>query len=145
MHDAQSPTSSSTKPSTPSAATTPPPPPKAAVAAPENWFDLEVGDCLTAVPQIDLGEVTAPVVDCAEAHRAEVYRRAPLEVNAATADVADKTCADAIGPYTGGGRYAVTYLIDSNQDRTADNPLPSTVICLLQSADGSALTGSARR
>lgn len=90
-----------------------------------------------------------PVVDCAAAHQAEVYRRSPLEVNAATADIADKTCADAIAPYTGRARgdrrYAVTYLIDSNQDRTADNPKPSTVICLLQSVNGSALTGSARR
>ena len=39
----------------------------------------------------------------------------------------------------------MTYLIDSNQDRTSNNPLPSTVICLLQSANGHPLTGSARR
>ena len=43
------------------------------------------------------------------------------------------------------GSYAVTYLIDSNQDRTSNNPLPSTVICLLQSANVHPLTGSARR
>jgi hypothetical protein len=39
----------------------------------------------------------------------------------------------------------VTYLIDSGQDRTSNNPLPSTVICLLQSASGQPLTESARR
>jgi hypothetical protein len=39
----------------------------------------------------------------------------------------------------------MTYLIDSNQDRTSNNPLPSTVICLLQAADGGPLTGSAHR
>jgi hypothetical protein len=38
----------------------------------------------------------------------------------------------------------VSYLIDSNQDRTSNDPLPSTVICLLQAANGGPLTGSAR-
>ena len=45
----------------------------------------------------------------------------------------------------GGDTFAVTYLIDSNQDRTSDNPLPSTVICLLQAVGGQQLTESARR
>ena len=44
-------------------------------ATQKNWFDLQVGDCLGAVPQVDLGEVTVPVVDCTTAHRAEVYLR----------------------------------------------------------------------
>jgi hypothetical protein len=39
----------------------------------------------------------------------------------------------------------MTYLIDSNQDRTSANPLPSTVICLLAASNGGPLTGSARR
>lgn len=40
--------------------------------------------------------------------------------------------------------YAITYLIDSDQDRTSNNPYPSTVICLLQSAQGKSLIGSAK-
>ena len=51
--------------------------------------------------------------------------------------------------YTGqpfnGSPFTVTYLIDSNQDRTANNPTPSTAICFLQAADGGPLTESARR
>ena len=39
----------------------------------------------------------------------------------------------------------MTYLIDSNMDRTGATPMPSTVICLLQSANGQPLTGSVRR
>ena len=30
-----------------------------------NWFDLDVGDCLTVLPRIDLGDVAVPVADCA--------------------------------------------------------------------------------
>ncbi|MDT5390005.1 MAG: hypothetical protein QOE04_3646, partial [Mycobacterium sp.] len=33
----------------------------------------------------------------------------------------------------------------SRQDRTSDNPLPSTVICLLQAADERPTTGSAHQ
>jgi hypothetical protein len=69
-------------------------------------------------------------------------------VNAAIADVADSQCAAGVADYTGrpgGEAFTVTYLIDSNQDRTSANPLPSTVICLLQARDGRQLTGSARR
>ncbi|MHA3020924.1 hypothetical protein ACXPWS_11740 [Mycobacterium sp. BMJ-28] len=40
--------------------------------------------------------------------------------------------------------FTISYLIDSNQDRTAANPLPSTVICLLQAAGGAPLSTSAR-
>ncbi len=58
-------------------------------------------------------------------------------------------CAEGFVDYTGqpfnGNSFAVTYLIDSNQDRTANNPTPSTAICLLQAADGGPLTESARR
>ncbi len=104
---------------------------------------------MTEIPQVDLGEVTASVVDCATAHQAEVYLRAPVTVDAAIADVADRRCNAGVADYTGrsvaSGGYVVTYLIDSNQDRTVDNPLPSTVICLLQSADGQPLRASARR
>ena len=113
-----------------------------------KWVDLEVGDCIADVPAVDLGAVTVSLVDCAAAHAAEVYLRAAVEVNAAIADVANRSCEAGVPEYTGrpvdGNAYAVTYLIDSNQDRTSNNPLPSTVICLLQSASGQPLTESAR-
>jgi hypothetical protein len=115
----------------------------------KNWFDLKVGDCVTEIPAIDVGAVTATLVDCATAHQAEVYLLAPLAVDTAIADVAQQKCNEGFAPYTGqgvaGSRYAVTYLIDSNQDRTADNPTPSTAICFLEAANGGPLTGSARR
>lgn len=115
----------------------------------KNWFDLEVGDCLTEIPAIDLGVVTATLVDCAKPHQAEVYLLAPLAVNTAIADVANQKCVDGFSPYTGqsveGSPFTVTYLIDSNQDRTSNNPTPSTAICFLQAAKGGSLTESARR
>jgi hypothetical protein len=93
--------------------------------------------------------VTVSVVDCALAHAAEVYLRTDVEVNAAIADVADRECDAGFTRYTGqavgSSLFVVTYLIDSNQDRTSANPLPSTVICLLQAPTGGPLTGSARR
>jgi len=120
------------------------PAPSPAPPRTRNWFELEVGDCLTVLPQIDLGEVAVPLTDCAAPHAAQVFLRAPVEVNAAIAQVADRKCAAGLSSYTGGsGRYSITYLIDSNQDRTANSPLPSTVICLLQTVDGRPLTGSA--
>ena len=92
--------------------------------------------------------MTVTLVDCATAHAAEVYLRAAVEVNAAIADVADRECAAGVSQYTGrvlaGSAFVVTYLIDSNQDRTSANPTPSTVICLLQAANGQPLTDSAR-
>jgi hypothetical protein len=114
-----------------------------------KWVDLQVGDCIAEVPAVDLGEVSVSIVDCATAHAAEVYLRAPVEVNAAVADVANGVCATGVPGYIGrpvdGSPYSVTYLIDSGQDRTANNPLPSTVICLLQSTNGQPLMASARR
>jgi hypothetical protein len=93
--------------------------------------------------------VTVTIIDCATAHEAEVYFRAAMGVNAAIADVADRECDVGFSQYTGrsvdGSPFAVTYLIDSNQDRTSSNPDPSTVICLLQAPDGRPLTESARR
>jgi hypothetical protein len=115
----------------------------------EKWIDLQVGDCLAQLPPNDPSVVTVTVVDCASPHEAEVYLRGPLAVNAAVADVANQRCAAGFSQYTGrsvdGGSFAVTYLIDSNQDRTSDNPAPSTVICLLHDANGQPLTHSARR
>jgi len=136
-----------------STVSTSPPPTVAAPPMPltpdtHKWVDLQVGDCIAEVPAVDLGEVSVSLVDCATAHAAEVYLRAPVEVNAAVADVANGVCAAGVPDYTGrpvdGSPYSVTYLIDSGQDRTANNPLPSTVICLLQSANGQPLTASAR-
>jgi hypothetical protein len=93
--------------------------------------------------------VTVTVVDCATAHAAEVYLRGPMAVNAATADVANQQCTAGFSQYTGrsvdSSAFTVTYLIDSNQDRTSDNPAPSSVICLLHATNGQPLTGSARR
>lgn len=119
------------------------------IARTEKWIDLQVGDCLAQLPPTDPGVVTVTVVDCATAHAAEVYLRAPMAVDAAIADVADQQCAAGFSQYTGGSvdgsSLTVMYLIDSNQDRTSDNPTPSTVICLLHATNGQPLTGSARR
>lgn len=114
----------------------------------EKWIDLRAGECVTDLPPADGSRVNVTVVDCATAHLAEVYLRAPMAVDAAIATVANRDCAAGFAPYTGqpvaGSRFLITYLIDSNQDRTGANPTPSTVICLLQSANGQPLTGSAR-
>ena len=114
----------------------------------KNWFDLDVGDCLTEIPAIDLGVVTATLVDCATPHQAEVYLLAPLAVNTAIYQVASEKCAKGLVDYTGqpfnDGPFTVTYVIDSNQDRTANNPNPSTAICFLQAKNGGPLTKSAR-
>jgi hypothetical protein len=127
-----------------------------AVAAPappqsprtKNWVDLDVGDCLLDPPPSDPSVVSVAIVDCATNHVAEVYSRVPVAVNAAIADVADKECAASLSDYTGrpgGNGFVMTYLIDSRQDRTSNNPHPSTVICVLQATAGAPLTQSARR
>ncbi|WP_231983694.1 hypothetical protein [Mycobacterium sp. E2733] len=114
-----------------------------------KWIDLQVGECVADLPPVDLSRVTVTVVDCATPHLAEVYLRAPMAVDKAVAIVANKDCSDGFAPYTGrsvqGSPFSITYLIDSNQDRTGANPTPSTVICLLQAANGQSLTGSAHR
>ena len=112
----------------------------------EKWIDLQVGECVTDLPPADLSRVTTTVVDCATAHLAEVFLRAPLAVDTAIAKVADRDCTAGFTPYTGkyidGSTFLITYLIDSNQDRTGALPNPSTLICLLQAVNGQ-LTGSA--
>lgn len=124
-------------------------PPPTRSARIEKWIDLQVGDCLAQLPPTDPSVVTVTVVDCATTHAAEVYLRGPMPVDTAIADVADRQCAAGFAYYTGrsvdGSSLAVTYLIDSNQDRTSDNPTPSTVICLLHATNGQLLAGSARR
>lgn len=115
----------------------------------EKWVNLQIGDCVADLPPADLSRVTITVVDCASAHLAEVYLRAPMAVDTAIANVANRDCTAGFAPYTGkspdGGAFSITYLIDSNQDRTGADPTPSTLICLLQSATGQPLTGSAHR
>jgi hypothetical protein len=115
----------------------------------EKWIDLKVGECVADLPPADLSRVTVTVVDCGTAHLAEVYLRAPMAVDTAIVNVANRDCATGFASYTGqsvdGSPYSVTYLIDSNMDRTGGTPMPSTVICLLQRANGQSLTGSARR
>jgi hypothetical protein len=70
-------------------------------------------------------------------------------VDTAISNVANRDCTAGFAPYTGkpldGSTFSITYLIDSNQDRTGADPTPSTLICLLQSANGQPLTGSAHR
>ena len=115
----------------------------------EKWIDLKAGDCLAAPPSDDPAEVTVTVVDCTTAHLAEVYLRADIPVDAAVTTTANQQCAAGFTQYTGltqnGSQYTISYLIDSEQDRTSNNPLPSTVICLLQAAQGQSLTASAHR
>lgn len=115
----------------------------------KKWINLQVGECVADLPPPDLSRVTVTVVDCAASHLAEVYLRAPMAVDTAIATVANRDCAAGFAPYTGRsvdrGPYSITYLIDSNQDRTGADPTPSTLICLLQAANGHSLTGSARR
>ena len=115
----------------------------------EKWIDLKVGDCLAAPPSDDPAEVTVTVVDCATPHLAEAYLRADIPVDAAVTNTANRQCAAGFTQYTGltqnGSQYTISYLIDSEQDRTSNNPLPSTVICLLQGAQGQSFTASAHR
>jgi hypothetical protein len=118
-------------------------------AGTQKWIDLQVGDCVADLPPADLSRVTVTVVDCGTTHLAEVYLRAPMAVDSATTTVANRDCTAGFPSYTGqsvaGSLYSVTYLIDSNMDRTGANPTPSTLICLLQAGKGQPLTGSARR
>lgn len=115
----------------------------------EKWIELAVGECLADPPPSDPGVVTVEVVDCAQPHAAEVYARVPVAVNTAIAEVANRDCAAGLADYA--GHTAATddlrtgYLIDSNQDRTDNNPQPSTIICLLQGPGDGPLIGSVRR
>ncbi|OBJ62335.1 hypothetical protein [Mycobacterium sp. 1423905.2] len=137
--------STSLAPAAAATATVPPAP----NTATRKWIDLQEGDCVTDLPPADLSRITVTTIGCAAPHLAEVYLRAPVAVDSAIASVANRQCADGFAPYTGrsvdGSAYSVTWLIDSHQDRTGADPTPSTVICLLQSATGQLLTGSARR
>jgi hypothetical protein len=123
--------------------------PAAPPARTVNWFDLAAGDCLADPPPVDPNVIVVAVVDCTSPHRAEVYLRAPLAVNTAITDVADRKCNEGFTEYTGepvgSGTFGVSYLVDSNQNRTSSNPDPSTVICLLEAVDGGILTVPARR
>jgi len=121
----------------------------ATAARTEKWIDLKAGDCLAAPPSDDPAEVTVTVVDCATTHLAEAYLRADIPVDAAVSTTANQQCGAGFTQYTGfgvnGSPYTISYLIDSEQDRPSNNPLPSTVICLLQGAQGQSFTASARR
>lgn len=114
----------------------------------EKWTALQAGDCLAEAPPTDPAVVTVTLVDCSDPHLAETYLRANIPVDAALDVVATDRCNTGFAEYTGrpvgAGAYTVTYLIDSDQDRTGNNPYPSTVICLLQDAGGGSLTGSAK-
>ncbi len=114
----------------------------------ETWTALQAGQCLADAPPTDPAVVTVTLVDCTQPHLAEVYLRADIPVNEALSDIAGSQCDAGFSAYTGipvaGSGYTTTYLIDSDQDRTDNNPYPSTVICLLQDAQGRSLTGSAK-
>lgn len=133
----------------PTSAPLAPPAPGTPAIRTERWIDLAAGDCLADPPPGDPGVVTVTIIDCAAPHRAEAYLRVPVAVDTVVAGVADRGCAAGFAEYTGhsvaGSGFTVSYLIDSDQNRTVDNPMPSTVICLLQAADGQPVTGSARR
>ncbi len=140
------PSSAEASASTQSASSTPAPPPAPRT---ENWTKLEAGDCLSDAPPTDPAVVMVTLVDCSQPHLAETYLRAPIPVDAALDGTASTQCEGGFVEYTGGpsagSPFTITYLIDSDQDRTDNNPLPSTVICLLQDAQGKSLSGSARR
>lgn len=140
-------------PEAPSTSSTVPTATPAPAVAPQSsrttkWIDLAPGDCLAAPPPADPAVVTVTVVDCAAPHLAEAYLRANIPVDLALGDTANAQCTAGLTSYTGlaagSSPYAVTYLIDSEQDRTSNNPYPSTIICLLQDAKGQSLTGSAK-
>lgn len=124
--------------------------PTAVAQAPrtEKWIDLKVGDCLADAPPTDPAVVMVTLVDCSQPHLAETFLRAPIPVDAALEGTANAQCETGFVQYTGrasaGSPYMIAYMIDSDQDRTFNNPLPSTVICLLQGAQGQSLTGSAK-
>lgn len=114
----------------------------------EMWIALKPGDCLAEPPSDDPAVVTVTLVDCSQPHLAETFLRAPIPVDAALEGTANTQCEAGFVDYTGrasaGSPYTISYLIDSHQDRTENNPLPSTVICLLRGSQGQSLTGSAR-
>ena len=137
-----------TQPAATGTSTSVAPAPPAPVSRTAKWVDLQPGDCLAASPPTDPAVVMVTVVDCAGPHRAETFLRVRIPVDAALSDNANRQCSAGLTQYSGGtagAAYAITYLIDSDQDRTSNNPYPSTVICLLQGAQGQPLTGSAKR
>lgn len=115
----------------------------------EKWTALQAGQCLADAPPTDPAVVTVTLVDCTQPHLAEVYLRADIPVNEALSDVAGSQCDTGFTAYTGmavaDSGFTTTYLIDSDQDRTDNNPYPSTVICLLQDAQGRNLIDSAAK
>ncbi|MEI7916017.1 MAG: hypothetical protein WCH82_14830 [Mycobacteriaceae bacterium] len=150
---APSPTSATSTATSPSEPTTAAPPPTSTpapttAARVQTWSALQPGDCVAEPPPTDPAVVTVTVVDCAGPHLAETFTRVGIPVDAALSENATAQCEAGFLTYTGrpsaGSGYTISYLIDSEQDRTSNNPLPSSVICLLQSAAGQALTGSAR-
>jgi hypothetical protein len=144
--------SSSSRPAAPSTTAT------TSVAAPattsaKKWIDLDVGDCLADPAPTDPSVVTVTIVGCTAPHMSEVFFRGALTVDSAIPEVAGRECDAQFPKYTGqavdASGLAVTYLVDSNQDRTTFDPTagpaPSTVICLLSDANGGPLTASAHR
>ena len=75
-------------------------------------------------------------------------RPRPIPVDAAPEGTANAQCEAGFVQYTGrasaGSPYTITYMIDSDQDRTFNNPLPSTGDLPAARHRGQSLTGSAR-
>ena len=92
----------------------------------EKWIDLRAGECVTDLPPADGSRVNVTVVDCATAHLAEVYLRAPMAVDAAIATVANRNCAAGFAPYTGQSLRAAGFRspISSTRTKTAPAPTP---------------------
>ena len=124
----------------------PPPSAPPAPATSTRWVDLRPGQCLADPPPVDPAVVMVTVLDCAGPHAGEVFHRTGLAVNTALADVAGSACAAGFADYAGrplaGAGYAVSYLIDSDQNRTSAVAEPSTLICVLTDPGGATLTGS---
>lgn len=147
--DAAGPAKTSTGPATTTSVSLAAPPPSTPAPRTAKWVDLAVGDCLVGIPRVDLGELMATIVDCASSHQAEVFARAAMWVDSTVPDFANRACTAEFPKYTGrpvaGTPYAVSYLVDADQDRTGNDPrAPGTAICLLADANGAALTKSAR-
>lgn len=92
--------------------------------------------------------VTVTMVSCTAATRSRFTPPWAGAGDAAGTSVADRGYATQFTRYTGQSEatslFTVTYLVDSDRDRTVDNPEPSTVVYLLQAASGQPPTESAR-
>lgn len=101
----------------------------------ETWINLQVGDCLADLPPADLSRITVTIVDCATAHSAEVYLRAPVAVDAAVVSMANRDCAAGLRPTQANPSTPAhtRWRISSTRIRIEPGPIPprapSSVCC----------------